>query len=181
MTKQRATFTGQELERALQKEIYCQIGATADERRSVELERAQFADAILRSCRHGSPGRETRRADRALHHPHRARSRTACFARGERPDVRHDATALTSSTRAVAQQRQFRRHHAASRRRAFRHATGAEGLALIDGQAGTGKSFTMARDPRAYEEAGHRVIGLAPTKAVPRTWRRRLPACRHDP
>ena len=31
---------------------------------------------------------------------------------------------------------------------AFRHCTGEEGLAIIDGQAGTGKSFTMARDPR---------------------------------
>ena len=33
--------------------------------------------------------------------------------------------------------------------RAFRHATGAEGLAIIDGQAGTGKSYTMAADPRS--------------------------------
>jgi ATP-dependent exoDNAse (exonuclease V) alpha subunit len=49
---------------------------------------------------------------------------------------------------------------------AFRHATGAEGLALIDGQAGTGKSFTMAAIRDAYQGAGHRVIGLAPTNKV---------------
>jgi Ti-type conjugative transfer relaxase TraA len=50
--------------------------------------------------------------------------------------------------------------------RAFRHATGAEGLAIIDGQAGTGKSFTMTAIRKAYEAQGHRVIGLAPTNAV---------------
>jgi ATP-dependent exoDNAse (exonuclease V) alpha subunit len=49
---------------------------------------------------------------------------------------------------------------------AFRHATGAEGLAIIDGQAGTGKSFTLAAVREAYEATGHRVIGLAPTNAV---------------
>ena len=41
-----------------------------------------------------------------------------------------------------------------------------EGLAIIDGQAGTGKSFTMAAIREAYEEAGYRVIGLGPTNAV---------------
>ena len=50
--------------------------------------------------------------------------------------------------------------------RAFRHATGAAGLALIDGQAGTGKSYTMAAIRKAYEAQGDRVIGLAPTNAV---------------
>jgi ATP-dependent exoDNAse (exonuclease V) alpha subunit len=50
--------------------------------------------------------------------------------------------------------------------RAFRHATGPEGLAIIDGQAGTGKSFTMAAIRKAYEAQGFRVTGLAPTNAV---------------
>ena len=49
---------------------------------------------------------------------------------------------------------------------AFRHCTGDEGLALIDGQAGTGKSFTMAAIRDAYEADGHRVIGLAFTNKV---------------
>ena len=51
-------------------------------------------------------------------------------------------------------------------RDAFRHATGKEGLALIDGKAGTGKSFTMAAIRTAYEHDHCRVIGLAPTNAV---------------
>jgi Ti-type conjugative transfer relaxase TraA len=51
-------------------------------------------------------------------------------------------------------------------RRAFEHATGESGLALIDGQAGTGKSFTLAAVREAYEAAGCRVIGLAPSNKV---------------
>jgi Ti-type conjugative transfer relaxase TraA len=50
--------------------------------------------------------------------------------------------------------------------RAFRQATGPEGIAIIDGQAGTGKSFSMAAIRKAYEAQGDRVIGLAPTNAV---------------
>ena len=78
-----------------------------------------------------------------------------------------------------------RRNSPASRREqahAFRHATGAEGLAIIDGQAGTGKSYTMAAIREAYEAAGYRVIGLAPTNAVAQDMRaRRFRPCRHGP
>ena len=41
-----------------------------------------------------------------------------------------------------------------------------KGLSLIDGQAGTGKSYTMAAIREAYEASGRSVIGLAPTNAV---------------
>ena len=50
--------------------------------------------------------------------------------------------------------------------RAVYHATGEGGLALIAGQAGTGKSYTTTAIREAYEAAGHRVVGLAPTNAV---------------
>jgi len=46
-------------------------------------------------------------------------------------------------------------------RRAFDHATGAEGLALIIGKAGTGKTYTMQAIRDAYEAGGYRVIGLS--------------------
>jgi ATP-dependent exoDNAse (exonuclease V) alpha subunit len=49
---------------------------------------------------------------------------------------------------------------------AYRHATGPEGLALIDGQAGTGKGYTMAATRQAYEASACTVIGLGPTNAV---------------
>ena len=37
---------------------------------------------------------------------------------------------------------------------------------MTDGQAGTGKSYTIAAIRQAYEIAGYRVVGLAPTNAV---------------
>jgi len=49
---------------------------------------------------------------------------------------------------------------------AIRHATEAEGIALIDGQAGTGKSYTINAIRRAYEQQGRSTVGLAPTNAV---------------
>jgi putative protein kinase ArgK-like GTPase of G3E family len=46
--------------------------------------------------------------------------------------------------------------------RAFRHATASEGLALIDGQAGVGKSYLIGAIRQAYEIAGYRVgVALA--------------------
>lgn len=50
--------------------------------------------------------------------------------------------------------------------RAIRHAVGGEGIALIDGQAGTGKSHAANAIREVYEAKGCRVIGLGPTNAV---------------
>jgi Ti-type conjugative transfer relaxase TraA len=49
---------------------------------------------------------------------------------------------------------------------AFAHATGAGNLKLIEGRAGTGKSYTLAAIRDAHAADGKRVIGLAPTNAV---------------
>ena len=51
-------------------------------------------------------------------------------------------------------------------RAAFEHAVSEGGLKLIEGRAGTGKSYTLAAVREAHERAGHRVVGLAPTNAV---------------
>jgi len=51
-------------------------------------------------------------------------------------------------------------------RAAVAHATHAEGLAIIAGEAGTGKSRTMAAIRDAYEAEGKHVIGMAWTNAV---------------
>ncbi len=51
-------------------------------------------------------------------------------------------------------------------RRAMEHCVGTDGLALVQGLAGAGKSFTMAMIRQAFELAGYRVIGTAPTNAV---------------
>ncbi|KUM25577.1 hypothetical protein AU467_25720 [Mesorhizobium loti] len=49
---------------------------------------------------------------------------------------------------------------------AFEHAAGSGGLKIIEGRAGTGKSFALGSIREAHEMAGYRVIGLAPTNAV---------------
>ena len=52
---------------------------------------------------------------------------------------------------------------------AFDHATGSGGLKIIEGRAGTGKSFALGSIRVAHEAAGYRVVGLAPTNAVAQT------------
>lgn len=52
---------------------------------------------------------------------------------------------------------------------AFDHATSSGGLKLVEGRAGTGKSFALGSIRDAHEAAGYRVIGLAPTNAVAQT------------
>ncbi len=49
---------------------------------------------------------------------------------------------------------------------AFAHAIGKGDLKLIEGRAGTGKSYTLSAIRDAHERDGKRVIGLAPTNAV---------------
>ena len=57
-------------------------------------------------------------------------------------------------------------HLRGEQRAAFWHATGAGGLAIIAGEAGTGKSTTLAAVREVYETAGYRVVGMAWTNQV---------------
>jgi ATP-dependent exoDNAse (exonuclease V) alpha subunit len=165
MTKRNATFTAKQLERALQKEIYPLIGSSDGKKRSVELDRAQFANAILA---HESVRRLAKEQDGPVERY------TTKSVKDAETYVLNAAAGLKSDTgHAVGEDQRFAtlkasKYDGISREqvRAFRHCTGDEGLVLIDGQAGTGKSFSMAAIRDAYEETGHRVIGLAFTNKV---------------
>ena len=153
VTRQRATFTARDLDRILKK----QIKDTA--------ERAQFSESVL--GRHEivtlsdeADGPITRYTTKTVLEAEGYVLRAAQgLDRGQRHGVgERTRAALLGSERFSSITRE--------QARAVRHATGDEGLALIAGQAGTGKSYTMAAIREAYEASGYRSIGLAPTNAV---------------
>lgn len=155
MTKQRSTFTAKQLETALAKEI------------KEPLQRAQFGNEVLD---HSSV---VRLSDHAGGPTTRYSTRTVIEAEQH---VLRAAAALERDTshgvdRGTADRVGSREKFAGmtdEQRRAYHHVIGAEGIALIDGQAGTGKSYTLAAVREAYEASGRNVIGLAPTNAVAR-------------
>jgi Ti-type conjugative transfer relaxase TraA len=164
MTRQRSTFTESQLHRALDKEII-RPGKHGEERAADERLLARFHSAVLvrpelvelSNIPNGEVTRYTTRAvlEAELHVLRSAEGLAS--SRAHAISDRERATVLAGK-----QFEGITREQA----RAFRQATGEEGLALIDGQAGTGKSFTMAAIRQAYEKASYRVIGLAPTNAV---------------
>ena len=153
MTKQRATFTAPDLDRTLKKQI------------KHTPERAAFAQRIL------SHTSVVELSDEAGGPATRFTTKTVLEAEGH---VLRAAQGLTRAHRhkvsEVVRQATLRRDAFegmnAEQLAAFQHATGNDGLALIDGRAGTGKSFTMSAIRSAYEASGYRVVGLAPTNAV---------------
>ena len=153
MTEKRATFTARDLETALAKQI------------KAPLSRAQFGQKVLGhievvrlSDREGGP--TARYTTKAVLEAEGYVSRAAAgLAAGRRHEVGQGTRAKVLS---AAQFDGVTREQAL----AFRHATGAQGIALIDGQAGTGKSFTISAVRQAYEAEGYKEVGLAPTNAV---------------
>jgi Ti-type conjugative transfer relaxase TraA len=83
-----------------------------------------------------------------------------------------DAAAMAGATRhgltAAACQAALDRHKQVTgeRRAAFGELTQAKGFAVLAGEAGTGKSTTLAAVRDAYETAGYRVIGMSWTNQV---------------
>ena len=153
MTKQRATFTARDLDRALTKQI-----KDTYERRQFTARILRHPDVVALSDAPDGPVRRytTKTVLDAERHVLRA-------AEGLERTRRHGVGDLVLAS--VLRQSPF---HGVAREqvRAIRRATGDEGLALLDGQAGTGKSFALAAIRETYEAASYRVVGLAPTNAV---------------
>jgi Ti-type conjugative transfer relaxase TraA len=170
MTKRNATISLKQVERAVQKEIYPEIGSSSGKKRTVELERAQFVNAILS---HESVRRLAKEQNGPV-----ARYSTKSVLEAEQHVLRLTNGLKTDTGHGVDEDRRAAilagkfGTMTGEQVHAFRHCTGDEGLALIVGQAGTGKSFVMSAIRDAYEAAGHRVIGLAPTNKVAKSLNR---------
>lgn len=154
ITKQRATFTAYDLEWTLS--------------RSIEdgLERTRFSGEIvsLSDIVHlGGSGPTARYTTRAV------LSREYEVLEAARDLTAHDHHDAELATRIGVLSQPKYASISREQVRALRHATGREGLAIIDGQAGTGKSYTITAIREIYEKKGGRVIGLAPTNVVARS------------
>ena len=153
LTRQRATFTVADLERALANQI------------PASMERAQFGSAVFGHADvvqlADSPGGATTRyTTRSVLASEREVLKAAeGLESSDKHAVGTRTCDLVLNSPAFSTMRD-------EQKRAFIRGVGIEGLTIIDGQAGTGKSYTMAAIRTAYELEGYRVIGLAPTNAV---------------
>jgi len=153
LTRNSATFTERDLDRHLSKHI-----RDEEERASVKVKVLSHDEVLaLRDRETGEDaGRFTTRAVRDQ----------------ERQALADGARVAAASHRAVGKSGREAGSTAGLRpdqRVAFDHATDPGGLKIIEGRAGTGKSFVLGAVRDAHETSGYRVIGLAPTNAVAQT------------
>lgn len=151
ITRQRATFTVRDLEWAIGKQI------------ETGTERAEFAAKVLahpQIVRLAGDGAAPRYTTRAVLESEQQVLNAAQELAG---NGTHE---ISVAARAFVLKQEKYENISREQVRAVRHATGPAGIALIDGQAGTGKSYSMSAIREIYEAEGRRVIGLAPTNAV---------------
>ncbi|WP_158920914.1 AAA family ATPase [Acidisphaera sp. S103] len=164
LTRQRSTFTQAQLHRALEKEILGAIRGgekrIAAERDLVQFERDVLSRPQLIELSNEIGGPTSRYTTQTVL---RAEMHVLAAAGDLAASNVHGVDAARLA--AVRRSEKFRTM-TGEQDVAFRHATDGKGLAIIDGQAGTGKSYTIAAIREAYEGQGYNVIGLAPTNAV---------------
>jgi Ti-type conjugative transfer relaxase TraA len=151
LTRNNATFSERDLDRFLAKHI-----EAADVRAAVKAKVFEHQGLLVLYDRESG---ET--AERFTTRQVREEERDAMAAAGGLSRQKSGAVSERSA-RVAAEQRTLRPDQAA----AFSHAIGAGHLKLIEGRAGTGKSYTLAAVRDAHERDGKRVVGLAPTNAV---------------
>ncbi len=162
LTRNNATFTERELDRYLTKHLGAGPDRTPDAAAAQGIAAAKAAVMTHPSVR-GLHDRETGEAAERFTTTTVREQERAALADGvvvaggphhQGVKARHQEAALATRTLREDQ------------RVAFEHAVGAGGLKLIEGRAGTGKSYTLAAVREAHEAAGDRIVGLAPTNAV---------------
>lgn len=174
LTRNNATFTERDLDRFLIKQLggdgrsgqrfQGPEGSLQSPRREEEREEIAAVRAAVLKSRDVMPlyGRETGAVSgRYTTREVREQERAAMAAAGGLSRQKSGAVSARHA-RAAMETRTLRPDQAA----AFEHAIGAGHLKLIEGRAGTGKSYTLAAIRDAYERDGKHVVGLAPTNAV---------------
>jgi len=150
LVRRRATFTELDIERLIKKHV------------PLGLERAQIRSEVL-----------ARPEIVALHD----RADGTFTGRFTTREVREEERQVMASAGKIAHQRDAvdgRRSRSVAdemtlegeQRSAFLKATGTDGLVVIEGLAGTGKSHSLNAIRQAHERSGWRVIGLAPTNTA---------------
>jgi hypothetical protein len=153
ITKDRATFTTQDLSFAVGRVV------PYDEQRDDLMARIMaLPDVVALSERAGGP--VTRYTTQAV-----LKSEREVLAAAEQ--LADDQSHAVSRDKLVAvMERQKFATIREEQYEALLHATGAGGFAAIAGEAGTGKSYTMAAIREVYEASGCRVVGLSPTNKI---------------
>lgn len=151
LTRNNATFSGRDVEQYLAKHI-----GDAVEREAVKGRVLGHRDVLALHDRETGAivGRFTTKTVRAQERQALADAADVAAGRGTRVSRRARVDALEG------------RSLRADQLEAYKHAVGEGGLKIIEGRAGTGKSFALQAVRDAHERSGHEVIGLAPTNAV---------------
>jgi Ti-type conjugative transfer relaxase TraA len=151
LTERRATFSRGDLNQALSKVI-----TDGKERAALTNQILALPDVIgLKETAEAPVSRYTTKA--VLRDEARILQDTATLAARKRYEIEQDKSEAV-----------LRRHPhvTGDRLEAFWRAVEPDGFAVIAGEAGTGKSTTLAAVRDAYESTGYRVIGMAWTNAV---------------
>jgi Ti-type conjugative transfer relaxase TraA len=151
LTRHNATFTERDLGRYLAKHL-----DATNERAGIKAQVLEHQELVpLYDWETGeAAGRLTTRAVRE-------QERSALTEAAEIADSHSSAVPIDAARTALVGQ-----DLRPDQRAAFEHATGAGGLKIIEGRAGTGKSYALGVIRHAHELAGHWAVGLAPTNTV---------------
>jgi Ti-type conjugative transfer relaxase TraA len=152
LTRNNATFSERDVDRHLAKHI-----ADGDERRAMKASVLGHAETLPLYDRDSGEA-----VERYTTQTVRAQEQAALADAASVADARHQRGLPAAAIGAAVASRAMR----PDQRLAFDHTVAAGGLKIIEGRAGTGKSYVLQAIRDAHEQAGRRVIGLAPTNAV---------------